>query len=205
MSTSSINMGRPILRPAVHTAIHRPRVDANLPSRDSFIANQINVTTECSLCYEGFDENHAPARITGPMACNHVFGATCLRDWLMSDHPNANTCPMCRATLFRGEETRQEHHRRGYHIDEDNEEEFGFDEYYFQDYDEGTPYFREYDEEESYPWDYDTEEESESESESESEGESDIEQDGDDASDDGTAVTNEVDAHLSINEGGKTS
>ena len=76
----------------------------NLSSRATFLNNHVDVLTECSICHENFDhKEHAPARLTGLNSCRHVFGASCLKGWIMSDEPNANKCPMCRAVLYQGD------------------------------------------------------------------------------------------------------
>ncbi|KAF2443488.1 hypothetical protein P171DRAFT_486220 [Karstenula rhodostoma CBS 690.94] len=72
-----------------------------LPTRDHFLAHQISVIQNCSICQDDFDtDKHAPARLCGPNSCHHVFGASCLRKWLKSDMLGANKCPLCRRELF---------------------------------------------------------------------------------------------------------
>ncbi|KAF2243269.1 hypothetical protein BU26DRAFT_554809 [Trematosphaeria pertusa] len=71
-----------------------------LPSKNEYLANQIDVISDCSICHEGFDDEHRPARLSGQNSCHHVFGSTCLRRWLESDEPAANKCPMCRKILY---------------------------------------------------------------------------------------------------------
>ncbi|KAJ4348682.1 uncharacterized protein N0V89_010060 [Didymosphaeria variabile] len=93
-----------------------------LPTRDHFLANQISIIQNCSICQEDFDNNkHAPARLCGSDSCNHVFGASCLTTWLKSQMPRANTCPMCRKELFVSE--------NGEYDSEDNYAEYLDDEY----------------------------------------------------------------------------
>eukprot|EP00397_Hematodinium_sp_SG-2012_P026003 GEMP01027207.1.p1 GENE.GEMP01027207.1~~GEMP01027207.1.p1 ORF type:complete len:330 (+),score=60.97 GEMP01027207.1:148-1137(+) len=46
---------------------------------------------ECCICMENYGEHHEIKRT----ACNHVFHATCLRNWLKSQR----SCPLCRIDL----------------------------------------------------------------------------------------------------------
>ncbi|KAF1944889.1 hypothetical protein EJ02DRAFT_451980 [Clathrospora elynae] len=74
---------------------------ASYLARDDFLANQLDVLTECSICREDFDKkDHAPTRLTGSTSCHHVFGLKCLEKWVRSGRPGANRCPMCRKILF---------------------------------------------------------------------------------------------------------
>ncbi|KAF9701949.1 hypothetical protein EKO04_000275 [Ascochyta lentis] len=80
----------------------------NLPrhhilSRDEFLRNGINVNDKCNICLEGFDSTHLPANFSKGGSCHHVFGESCLRNWLLSSSGNANKCPVCRCILFRHE------------------------------------------------------------------------------------------------------
>lgn len=75
--------------------------NAKLPSRDQFLKDNLDVIATCDICQEPFTAEHPPARIRTSKECQHIFGATCLRHWLESDAENANTCPVCRAVLFR--------------------------------------------------------------------------------------------------------
>ncbi|KAF2116276.1 hypothetical protein BDV96DRAFT_599011 [Lophiotrema nucula] len=56
----------------------------------------------CSMCHEGFNENHAPVLIHGLKTCHaHVFGYSCLRKWFTSGMANSNKCPLCRTVWFK--------------------------------------------------------------------------------------------------------
>jgi hypothetical protein len=77
-------------------------LEASLPTRSRWVRNHFEVLAECSICFERFDHRgHAPARLTGQNSCSHIFGSSCLRRWVESDHENANKCPSCRRVLFR--------------------------------------------------------------------------------------------------------
>lgn len=51
----------------------------------------------CCICYRLYSTNKRADAAEGPLklACGHVFGATCVSQWLAS----AGTCPLCRARL----------------------------------------------------------------------------------------------------------
>ncbi|KAF2003080.1 hypothetical protein P154DRAFT_573480 [Amniculicola lignicola CBS 123094] len=70
-----------------------------MPERNkaNFLANGLQDLSTCNICKQPFDENHAPTRIA---ACNHVFGANCLEQWVNSNQAASNKCPMCRKHLF---------------------------------------------------------------------------------------------------------
>ncbi|KAJ4359711.1 uncharacterized protein N0V89_000267 [Didymosphaeria variabile] len=54
----------------------------------------------CGICHELFDnDQHIAVRITDVPGCaGHIFGATCLTEWMTSD--SFATCPLCRTPLF---------------------------------------------------------------------------------------------------------
>ena len=57
---------------------------------------------DCSICMEPYlaaQHNESPVRLP----CTHVMGKDCLQSWLNSSNLNRNnnTCPMCRAVLFK--------------------------------------------------------------------------------------------------------
>ncbi|KAF2116197.1 hypothetical protein BDV96DRAFT_45220 [Lophiotrema nucula] len=57
-----------------------------------------STSTDCPICLLPFSTRDLPIRLNTP--CQHVFGRTCLEQWISSDRPNANTCPLCREVLF---------------------------------------------------------------------------------------------------------
>lgn len=79
-----------------------------LPTRSEFLATQLDIHRQCSICHEEFNLVHAPTRLTGRSSCNHVFGLTCICEWLLSGLPTANKCPMCRTLLFAPGKEREE-------------------------------------------------------------------------------------------------
>jgi hypothetical protein len=100
-----------------------PRAPPILPTKTAFLANQIDVLHECSICHDPFDDkDHAPARLTGDSSCHHVFGLSCLKVWMDSEQPGANKCPYCRKALFRGED-------QGIESEEDSDYDESEDEY----------------------------------------------------------------------------
>ena len=72
-----------------------------LPTKDKFVANHLEAIQHCDICHERFDEEHIATRIRGPNQCQHIFGSTCLQQWMDSDSPHANSCPKCREVLFK--------------------------------------------------------------------------------------------------------
>ena len=59
-------------------------------------------TKDCPICMEPYlaaQHNESPVRLP----CTHVMGKDCLQSWLNSStlNRNNNTCPMCRAVLFK--------------------------------------------------------------------------------------------------------
>ncbi|KAF2247839.1 hypothetical protein BU26DRAFT_519652 [Trematosphaeria pertusa] len=56
----------------------------------------------CLICHESFNAaSHFPLRITDVPGCpGHVFGATCLLEWITGPWAKANTCPLCRTVLL---------------------------------------------------------------------------------------------------------
>ncbi|KAF2243270.1 hypothetical protein BU26DRAFT_554810 [Trematosphaeria pertusa] len=71
-----------------------------LPTKASFLRDNLHVTDSCDICHEPFDATHHPTRICTAM-CKHTFGSTCLAKWFNSDQENNNKCPTCRQALFR--------------------------------------------------------------------------------------------------------
>jgi hypothetical protein len=70
-----------------------------LPTRAEFLNDRLQVLDQCDICHEPFDAVHKPARIRA-RKCQHTFGATCLRKWVVSDQENSDKCPLCREILF---------------------------------------------------------------------------------------------------------
>jgi hypothetical protein len=96
----------------------------SLPTKAFFIANQIEILHECSICREPFDDqNHAPARLTGAGSCHHVFGLACLNMWLEGDLTGANKCPMCRKVLFQNEHDEEGDDEEGDEEGDDEEDD----------------------------------------------------------------------------------
>lgn len=61
----------------------------------AFLANLNDVG--CVICNDAFSASHVPAIMP---TCRHVFGASCLRKWVLSPNRGHNRCPVCRAVLF---------------------------------------------------------------------------------------------------------
>lgn len=74
----------------------------SLPSREGFLEKSTELDT-CAICLFAFDVGHLPVRYTAPDNCNHIFGAGCLQEWLLSSNDNANKCPTCRREVYRSE------------------------------------------------------------------------------------------------------
>ena len=70
-----------------------------LLSRQDFLTNHVSAVDKCSICLEFFDSEHKTIQSLSPHANKHIFGEAWLRDWLQSDHENANKCPNCRQVL----------------------------------------------------------------------------------------------------------
>ena len=53
----------------------------------------------CHICKEPFDDpnQEAKSEVAVMLPCNHIMGSECLSKWFEGN----NTCPMCRAILFR--------------------------------------------------------------------------------------------------------
>ena len=95
-----------------------------LPTKTVYLANQIDILRECTICHDPFDDtDHAPARLTGEGSCHHVFGSSCLKIWMESEQPGANKCPYCRKVLFRREGEGDESDEES-DYDEENDEEY---------------------------------------------------------------------------------
>jgi hypothetical protein len=55
-------------------------------------------TSHCCICLVPYTSAHTAFEIT---ACRHTVGKACLSTWLNGTSLNANTCPQCRAELFK--------------------------------------------------------------------------------------------------------
>jgi hypothetical protein len=75
--------------------------DIPFNTTEQFIATYLEDFTQCCICFEAFDhDKHTPTRFTGPNACAHVFGGSCLRRWLRSAIAGTDVCPICRRQLY---------------------------------------------------------------------------------------------------------
>jgi hypothetical protein len=71
---------------------------ATFSDRDDFLAHGLELA-ECAICKDPFDSSHWPYQIRD---CGHVFGRTCLEEWLQQSDTKG-TCPQCRSILFERE------------------------------------------------------------------------------------------------------
>jgi hypothetical protein len=71
---------------------------ATFSDRDDFLAHGLELA-ECGICKDPFDLSHWPYQIR---ECGHVFGRTCLEEWLQQSDTEG-TCPQCRSILFERE------------------------------------------------------------------------------------------------------
>ncbi|KAF3050831.1 hypothetical protein E8E11_007170 [Didymella keratinophila] len=66
-----------------------------------FFDKHMDTVDTCSICLEPFGPSHPPARLNvDGDPCKHIFGAPCLREWVMADSWNSNRCPVCRTRMF---------------------------------------------------------------------------------------------------------
>ncbi|KAF2729473.1 hypothetical protein EJ04DRAFT_546284 [Polyplosphaeria fusca] len=64
---------------------------------EHLLTRLLNPTTACPICQLSFDEQqHAPVAL----ACRHIFGNNCLKEWLQGGHGNIDCCPVCRDRLL---------------------------------------------------------------------------------------------------------
>ena len=81
------------------TTVRKDEIPFN--TTEQFIATYLEDLTQCCICFEAFDhDKHTPTRFTGPNACAHVFGGSCLRRWLRSAIAGTDVCPICRRQLY---------------------------------------------------------------------------------------------------------
>ncbi|KAF1917740.1 hypothetical protein BDU57DRAFT_528296 [Ampelomyces quisqualis] len=52
---------------------------------------------ECCICLLAFSGNDPPVRIPNISGCNHIFGRSCLKQWVREGKDN---CPLCRKVLY---------------------------------------------------------------------------------------------------------
>jgi hypothetical protein len=71
----------------------------SLPTKAHFFANHLEKLEACGICHELFDTTHVAMHIQG-RKCQHIFGESCLYEWLNSNAEQSNTYPMCREKLF---------------------------------------------------------------------------------------------------------
>ena len=73
--------------------VPQPGILAHLP----IVSTQLNSETTCPICNHELDDlwrkwRANPAERAVRLPCGHVFGATCIENWLVVHH----TCPLCR-------------------------------------------------------------------------------------------------------------
>jgi hypothetical protein len=74
-------------------------------TREEFLNTYITATTiptddpDCPICKDAYDtSSHQAVTFSDEGCCNHVYGKSCLIQWLETE--NINTCAMCRRELF---------------------------------------------------------------------------------------------------------
>jgi hypothetical protein len=71
--------------------------DAMMNETDDEYDDEDDDRHRCSICIEQYTTSaHRAFRLT---ACGHIFGKTCISNWVNSVARNANTCPQCRVVL----------------------------------------------------------------------------------------------------------
>ncbi|KAF2647247.1 hypothetical protein K491DRAFT_563201, partial [Lophiostoma macrostomum CBS 122681] len=58
---------------------------------------QLRPVSQCMICQSPFDETHIPVALN----CKHIFGQSCLVEWLTNGSGNTGACPCCRQDLLR--------------------------------------------------------------------------------------------------------
>ena len=72
-------------------------MDALMNETDDEYDDEDDDSRRCSICIEQYTTSaHRSFRL---MACGHVFGKSCISNWVNSVARNANTCPQCRTVL----------------------------------------------------------------------------------------------------------
>lgn len=55
---------------------------------------------ECPICFDEYDESvHSAVRLD-KVSCDHVFGRSCIQEWVQSQMSNADRCPACRRSIL---------------------------------------------------------------------------------------------------------
>jgi hypothetical protein len=84
-------------------AIHRDFVRAPLPAQiehfTTLPANDPAIEPECAICQEPYDDKDHAAIQLQKVNCTHVFGHSCLQQWVNSGMGNAHRCPSCRQDI----------------------------------------------------------------------------------------------------------
>jgi hypothetical protein len=84
-------------------AIHRDFVRAPLPAQiehfTTLPANDPAFEPECAICQEPYDDKAHAAIQLQKVNCTHVFGRSCLQQWVNSGMGNAHRCPSCRQDI----------------------------------------------------------------------------------------------------------
>jgi hypothetical protein len=84
-------------------AIHRDVVRAPLPAQiehfTTLPANNPAFEPECVICQEPYDDKDHAANQLQKVNCTHVFGRSCLQQWVNSGMGNAHRCPSCRQDI----------------------------------------------------------------------------------------------------------
>jgi hypothetical protein len=58
--------------------------------------------TNCVICHGSYTVFHTPVLIKNCSRCRgHVFGYSCLRNWISSGRSESNKCPLCRTMWFK--------------------------------------------------------------------------------------------------------
>ena len=88
------------------------------PDLAGFLDKNMDIVETCFICLEPFDAAHPPTRLNAMSdPCKHIFGAPCLREWVMTASENSDSCPVCRTKMFTYISDEDED------CDEDNDEE----------------------------------------------------------------------------------
>jgi hypothetical protein len=84
-------------------AIHRDVIRAPLPTQiehfTTLPANDPAFEPECAICQEPYDDKDHAAIQLQKVNCTHVFGRSCLQQWVNSGMGNAHRCPSCRQDI----------------------------------------------------------------------------------------------------------
>lgn len=75
-----------------------PRLDilVTLSLFPTIISSSI-AAEECICCGDSYGDIH---HVAVRLPCGHFFGRECLEEWVLSEAPNHETCPMCRQSIY---------------------------------------------------------------------------------------------------------